>query len=192
MLVSVLGSGGGGGGWGCMYNMGRCQSEGRQCVDDDSESEGFRCCPAGFMGENCETEDTGLYYGSDMGVLTVIRVHFLALRKLRDIFLIFARTLIVGTLGSRVEALPGGISRPSFSLGPNGRGIIMFCRLQVWCIHHYKNFSMQYTEIFSEENIAGKFHRSDFLNNFAQNIHRGYTLEPPHRGGSNEYSQCMF
>ena len=27
---------------------------------------------------------------------------------------------------------------------------------------------------------------------FAQNIECGYTLEPPHRGGSNEYPQSMF
>ena len=27
---------------------------------------------------------------------------------------------------------------------------------------------------------------------FAQNIDCGYSLEPPHRGGSNEYSQSMF
>ena len=27
---------------------------------------------------------------------------------------------------------------------------------------------------------------------FAQNIDRGYTLEPPHRGGSNEYPRSMF
>ena len=27
---------------------------------------------------------------------------------------------------------------------------------------------------------------------FSQNIHCGYTLEPPRRGGSNEYPQCMF
>ena len=26
----------------------------------------------------------------------------------------------------------------------------------------------------------------------AQNIECGYSLEPPHRGGSNEYPQCMF
>ena len=26
----------------------------------------------------------------------------------------------------------------------------------------------------------------------AQNIDCGYSLEPPHRGGSNEYSQSMF
>ena len=30
------------------------------------------------------------------------------------------------------------------------------------------------------------------FNIFAQNIHCGYKLESPHRGGSNEYSQCMF
>ena len=27
---------------------------------------------------------------------------------------------------------------------------------------------------------------------FAQNIDCGYSLEPPHRGGSNEYPQSMF
>ena len=27
---------------------------------------------------------------------------------------------------------------------------------------------------------------------FAQNIDRGYTLEPPQRGGSNEYPQSLF
>ena len=27
---------------------------------------------------------------------------------------------------------------------------------------------------------------------FAQNIDCGYTLEPPHRGGSNKYPQSMF
>ena len=32
----------------------------------------------------------------------------------------------------------------------------------------------------------------DFFLIFAQNIDRGYWLEPPHRGGSNEYPQSMF
>ena len=27
---------------------------------------------------------------------------------------------------------------------------------------------------------------------FSQNIHCGYMLEQPHRGSSNEYTQCMF
>ena len=31
-----------------------------------------------------------------------------------------------------------------------------------------------------------------FFLNFAQNIDCGYTLEPPSRGGSNEYLQSMF
>ena len=32
----------------------------------------------------------------------------------------------------------------------------------------------------------------DMFNILAQNIHCGYTLEPPRRGGSNDYPQCMF
>ena len=32
----------------------------------------------------------------------------------------------------------------------------------------------------------------DIFLNFAQNIDCGYTLEPPQRGGSNEYPQSMF
>ena len=33
---------------------------------------------------------------------------------------------------------------------------------------------------------------SDIFLIFAQNIDCGYTLEPPRRGGSNEYPQSMF
>ena len=33
---------------------------------------------------------------------------------------------------------------------------------------------------------------SDIFHNSAQNIDCGYSLEPPHRGGSNEYPQSMF
>ena len=32
----------------------------------------------------------------------------------------------------------------------------------------------------------------DTFNNFVQNIDCGYTLEPPRRGGSNEYPKYMF
>ena len=52
---------------------------------------------------------------------------------------------------------------------------------------------MQYTEIFKvvkTENFQLK--NSDIFLIFAQNIDCGYTLEPPHRGGSNEYQQSMF
>ena len=53
--------------------------------------------------------------------------------------------------------------------------------------------SMQYTEIF--KNVKNEnFHQKnlDIFLIFAQNIDCGYTLEPPRRGGSNEYPQSMF
>ena len=52
---------------------------------------------------------------------------------------------------------------------------------------------MQYTEIFYAVKIE-KFicKNSDLFNNFALNMNYGYTLEPPRRGGSNEYQQSMF
>ena len=52
---------------------------------------------------------------------------------------------------------------------------------------------MQYTEIFNvvkNENFQWKCF--DIFLIFAQNIDCGYTLEPPRRGGSNEYPQSMF
>ena len=52
---------------------------------------------------------------------------------------------------------------------------------------------MQYTVIFKvvkNENLQWKF--LDIFLIFAQNIDCGYTLEPPQRGGSNEYPQSMF
>ena len=52
---------------------------------------------------------------------------------------------------------------------------------------------MQYTKIFSGakiENAIGKI--LIFFYILAKNIQCGYTLEPPNRGGSNEYAQSMF
>ena len=54
---------------------------------------------------------------------------------------------------------------------------------------HYENLPMQYTE--TVENFQLKTF-DIFLLIFAQNIDCGYTLEPPRRGGSNEYPQSMF
>ena len=52
----------------------------------------------------------------------------------------------------------------------------------------------KYTENFTTKN--GKFSDKKFLYFFfhisAQNKDCGYSLEPPRRGGSNEYPQCMF
>ena len=59
---------------------------------------------------------------------------------------------------------------------------------------HYENMPMQYTGIFLAlkiENFQLK-KKNDIFLIFAQNIDCGYRLEPPRRGGSNEYPQSMF
>ena len=60
-------------------------------------------------------------------------------------------------------------------------------------INHYQNLPMQYTKIFFSSKIEN-FHQKkfDIFLIFAQNIDCGYKLEPPRRGGSNEYPQSMF
>ena len=60
-------------------------------------------------------------------------------------------------------------------------------------IAHYENMPMQYSVIFKvvkTENFKWKILDTFLI--FAQNIDCGYTLEPPQRGGSNEYPQSMF
>ena len=59
---------------------------------------------------------------------------------------------------------------------------------------HNENTPMQYTEIFKSCKKM-KIFSKQFLIFFLfllQNIDCGYTLEPPRRGGSNEYPQSMF
>ena len=52
---------------------------------------------------------------------------------------------------------------------------------------------MQYTEIFLALKIENfQLKNFDIFLSFAQNIAGGYMLEPPRRGGSNEYPQSMF
>ena len=52
-------------------------------------------------------------------------------------------------------------------------------------IQIYGKFHLQKTEIFQIRN-------SDIFHISAQNIACGYSLEPPRRGGSNEYPHSMF
>ena len=76
---------------------------------------------------------------------------------------------------------------------------LMFINLKVYesiNVHgfiHYENMPMQYTvisKVVKNENNQQKFFNIFLI--FAQNIYCGYTLEPPRRGGSNEYPQSMF
>ena len=52
-------------------------------------------------------------------------------------------------------------------------------------IQIYRQFHLQKLKIFRYKN-------SDIFHISAQNIDCGYSLEPPRRGGSNEYPQSMF
>ena len=59
-------------------------------------------------------------------------------------------------------------------------------------VQNYENMPMQYTMISFSCKIR-KFRQKNFdnLKIFVQNIHCGYTLELPCRGGSNEFPQCF-
>ena len=60
-------------------------------------------------------------------------------------------------------------------------------------IYHYENTPIQiYWKFYNQkrENFQTKI--IDIFNISAQNIDCWYSLEPPRRGGSNEYSQSMF
>ena len=50
----------------------------------------------------------------------------------------------------------------------------------------------KYTEILPPENENFQIKTSDIFHISAQNIDCGYPLEPPRRGGSNEYPKSMF
>ena len=61
--------------------------------------------------------------------------------------------------------------------------------------NHYENLPMQYTEHFSAAKnlkVLRIFFFLYFLIFAQKNKDCGYSLEPPRRGGSNEYPQSMF
>ena len=58
---------------------------------------------------------------------------------------------------------------------------------------HYENMSIQiYWTLYHQKMKIFRLKNSDILHISAQNIDCGYSLEPPRRGGSNEYPQSMF
>ena len=63
---------------------------------------------------------------------------------------------------------------------------------KIFMISLRKHAHVIYRKIFGFKNE--NFHRkkNDIFLIFYQNIDCGYTLEPPRRGGSNEYPQSMF
>ena len=61
------------------------------------------------------------------------------------------------------------------------------------CYLHYENTPIQiYIKILQLKKEIFPIKHSDSFHISAQNINCGYSLEPPRRGGSNEYPQSMF
>ena len=59
-------------------------------------------------------------------------------------------------------------------------------------IHITKTRLFKYIKIFATKNENFQIKNSDIFHISAQNIDCGYSLEPPRRGGSNEYPISMF
>ena len=60
-------------------------------------------------------------------------------------------------------------------------------------ILHYENTPIQIYRKFHLQKIEkNSYKNSDIFHISAQNIDCGYSLEPPRRGGSNEYPQSIF
>ena len=59
--------------------------------------------------------------------------------------------------------------------------------------YHYENTPIQiYGKFQLQKTENCQIKNSDIFHISAQNIDCGYSLEPPRRGGSNEYPQSMF
>ena len=59
--------------------------------------------------------------------------------------------------------------------------------------NHYQNTPIQYNDTFYGcKNEKFQMKKLNLFVIFARNRDCGYSLEPPHRGGSNEYPQSMF
>ena len=58
---------------------------------------------------------------------------------------------------------------------------------------HYENTPIQiYRKFYLQKTQTLKIKNSNIFHISARNIDCGYSLEPPRRGGSNEYPQSMF
>ena len=58
---------------------------------------------------------------------------------------------------------------------------------------HYENKPIQiYWKFYHQKIESFQMKNSNIFHISAQNIDCGYSLEPPRRGGSNEYPQSMF
>ena len=70
---------------------------------------------------------------------------------------------------------------------------VLICTGMTWlCSNITKTRLYKYIENFTSKNWKISDKNSDIFRIFPQNIDCGYSLEPPRRGGSNEYPKSMF
>ena len=70
---------------------------------------------------------------------------------------------------------------------------IMWVPPLIWSYaSHYENAPIQIYKKSHLQKLKNFRQKIDIFLIFAQNIDCGYSLEPPRRGGSNEYPQSMF
>ena len=60
------------------------------------------------------------------------------------------------------------------------------------CIHYENTPIQKYRKFYLQKHKIFQIKKSDIFHLSAQNIDCGYSLEPPRRGGSNEYPKSMF
>ena len=82
----------------------------------------------------------------------------------------------------------------SESFFPAGKIWAFFsCCASIYTVSHYENTPIQiYRNFTTKEKENFQIKNSDNFHISAQNIDCGYSLEPPRRGGSNQYPQSMF
>ena len=95
-----------------------------------------------------------------------------------DFFIGFSPIKQGATFHAKFQEMPN-----SFSPGKIDKNI-KWLSITKTCLFYY-------TESFTTKNENFKIKNSDICFICAQNIDCGYSLEPPRRGGSNEYTQSM-
>ena len=78
------------------------------------------------------------------------------------------------------------------SVDPNEMAHCETFHLELYCLPLRKHASSNILKILLPKNENFQIKFFDIFHIYAQNIDCGYALEPPRRGGSNEYPQSMF
>ena len=80
----------------------------------------------------------------------------------------------------------------TYALNEDSDQHVQLCSLTRSSLSITKTRLFKYTKNFTTKKLNFQIKNSDIFHISAQNIDSGYSLEPPHRGSSNEYPQSLF